>query len=303
MTSATWPAEVRRLASSYMTDPVTVFIGTLDLAAVETVTQYILFVEDEDEKRVVLSNFFKTMDPDDKVIVFVGKKSRVDDIASDLSLRGFICQSIHGDRDQSDREQALLDLKTGEVKILIATDVASRGIDILDITHVFNFDFPRNIEEYVHRVGRTGRAGRSGTAISLMEKRGSDWKSAKELIEIMKKGDQEIPQELYEMAARYERFQERRAEEKAARFGGGGGGGGPAGGGDGCFRCGEPGHISRDCHNSEAGGGGRGGGRGGGEGCYRCGHPGHISRNCPQAGGGRSGGSGGANGSLNHGGW
>ena len=115
-----------------------------------------------------------------QVIVFVGKKSRADDIASDLSLKGIVCQSIHGDREQSDREQALLDLKTGEVKILVATDVASRGIDIQDITYVFNFDFPRNIEEYVHRVGRTGRAGKTGTAISLMERRGGDWKSAKE---------------------------------------------------------------------------------------------------------------------------
>ena len=66
------------------------------------------------------------------------------------------------------------------MKILVATDVASRGIDIQDITYVFNFDFPRNIEEYVHRVGRTGRAGKTGTAISLMERRGADWKSAKE---------------------------------------------------------------------------------------------------------------------------
>ena len=72
----------------------------------------------------------------------------------------FQVQSIHGDRDQSDREQALLDLKSGQVKILLATDVASRGIDISDITYVVNFDFPRNIEEYVHRVGRTGRAGK-----------------------------------------------------------------------------------------------------------------------------------------------
>jgi len=115
MTSATWPPGVRRLATTYMSNPVTVFIGTLDLAAVHSVTQQILFVEDDDEKRMRLMEFFEAMDPDDKVIVFVGKKSRADDIASDLSLRGVVCQSIHGDREQSDREQALQDLRSGEV--------------------------------------------------------------------------------------------------------------------------------------------------------------------------------------------
>ncbi len=133
MTSATWPAGVRRLASSYMNDPVTVFIGSLDLTAVHSVHQEIIMVTSEDgeaEKRDRLLEFFDEMESDDKVIVFVGKKSKVDDISSDLSLRGIAVQSIHGDRDQSDREQALADLKSGEVKILIATDVASRGIDI-----------------------------------------------------------------------------------------------------------------------------------------------------------------------------
>ncbi len=243
MTSATWPQGVRRLASNYMSDPVTVFIGTLDLAAVQSVRQLIWFVEDEAEKRTVLDDFLGSLDPDDKAMVFVGKKSRADDIASDLSLKGLVVQSIHGDRAQEDREQALRDLRTGEVRILIATDVASRGIDVADITHVFNFDFPRNIEEYVHRVGRTGRAGRTGTAISLMEKRGGDWKSAAELIEIMERGEQEVPQALRDMAKRYESFRERRAEERAARGfgdGGGGGGGGGGGRGDGCYNCGEP---------------------------------------------------------------
>ena len=90
MTSATWPAGVRRLASSYMKDPVTVFIGTLDLAAVHSVTQKIFFVEDDDEKKQTLMEFFAAMDPDDKVIVFMGKKARCDDVASDLSLQVFL---------------------------------------------------------------------------------------------------------------------------------------------------------------------------------------------------------------------
>ncbi|KAF5306529.1 hypothetical protein FQR65_LT18539 [Abscondita terminalis] len=98
------------------------------------------------------------------------------------------CQSIHGDREQCDREQALADITDGTVQILIATDVASRGLDIEDITHVINYDFPRNIEEYVHRVGRTGRAGRSGHSISYFTR--ADWASASELIPILQEANQ-----------------------------------------------------------------------------------------------------------------
>lgn len=93
--------------------------------------------------------FVAEMKEIDKCIIFCGRKTRADDLSSEFALKGIRCQSIHGDRDQSDREQALADIKSGEVRILIATDVASRGIDIEDITHVVNFDFPRNIEEYV----------------------------------------------------------------------------------------------------------------------------------------------------------
>ena len=228
MTSATWPNCVRRLATSYMNDPVTVFIGSLDLAAVHSVKQEVYEVdEDEAEKRKKLQEFFDKMGPEDKVIVFVGKKARADDIASDLSLSGVHCQSIHGNREQSDREQALTDLKTGEVKILVATDVASRGLDIHDITHVVNYDFPRNIEEYVHRVGRTGRAGRTGTAMTFMTR--GDWRSAQPLIDILTEAGQEVPSFLVDMA---ERFEKRRQRDKAEGRRGGGGGRGRRNGDD-----------------------------------------------------------------------
>ncbi|CAK9807040.1 Probable ATP-dependent RNA helicase DDX43 [Anthophora plagiata] len=211
MTSATWPQGVRRLAQSYMKKPIQVFVGSLDLAAVHTVLQKI-YIIDEEEKTDMMYQFFREMAPTDKVMVFFGKKSRVDDIASDLALQGANCQSIHGGREQCDREQALEDLKTGKVQILLATDVASRGIDIEDITHVLNYDFPRDIEEYVHRVGRTGRAGRMGESITFMTRR--DWSHAKELINILEEANQEVPEEVYSMADRYEAWKEKRANEK-----------------------------------------------------------------------------------------
>ncbi|NXW86845.1 DDX43 helicase, partial [Alopecoenas beccarii] len=187
MTSATWPDGVRRLAKSYLKNPMIVYVGTLDLAAVNTVKQSVIVIAEE-EKRAFMQYFIDSMKPKDKVIIFVGKKITADDLASDFSLQGIPVQSLHGNREQCDREQALDDFKTGKVRILVATDLASRGLDVHDITHVFNFDFPRNIEEYVHRVGRTGRAGRTGEAVTLVTK--NDWRVASELIEILERANQ-----------------------------------------------------------------------------------------------------------------
>uniref|UniRef100_A0A182P3F4 RNA helicase n=1 Tax=Anopheles epiroticus TaxID=199890 RepID=A0A182P3F4_9DIPT len=218
MTSATWPDGVRRLAQSYMHDPIQVYIGTLDLAATHTVTQQIE-VMDEEDKFQRINEFVRNMLPTDKVIIFCGKKTRADDLSSEFILSNIECQSIHGNRDQIDREQALEDIKNGTVNILIATDVASRGLDIEDITHVVNYDFPRNIEEYVHRVGRTGRAGRSGISLSFMTR--SDWAVAGELIKILTEADQEVPDEVRDMARRFAARKERDGERGGrGRFGG-----------------------------------------------------------------------------------
>ncbi|XP_055380934.1 probable ATP-dependent RNA helicase DDX43 isoform X2 [Condylostylus longicornis] len=211
MTSATWPPGVRRLAQQYMNNPVQVCIGSLDLAAAKTVTQ-VIEIMDEDEKYCRVIDFVKNMEPQDKAIIFCGKKARADDLSSELTLKGFMVQCIHGSRDQCDREQAIADIASGEVRVLIATDVASRGLDIEDITHVVNYDFPnKNIEEYVHRVGRTGRAGRKGISISYLTR--EDWASAKDLIEILEEANQEVPRELRDMASRYQAMRERRANE------------------------------------------------------------------------------------------
>ena len=187
------------------------------------------------------------MSPSDKAIIFCGKKARADDLSSEISLKNIPVQCIHGDRDQQDREQALADIKSGEVNILIATDVASRGIDIEDITHVVNYDFPRNIEEYVHRVGRTGRAGRTGISLSYVTR--SDWGSAEELIGILEEADQEVPEDLRNMKERFDAMKARKDREKSQMGGMRNGGGGGFGGGGG---------------RSYGGGGGRSYGGGGG---------------------------------------
>lgn len=222
MTSATWPSGVRRLAESYMKDPIQVNVGSLDLAAVHTVTQQILFVE-EDDKEVALLEFIHNMDPSDKVIIFCGKKATATHITTELAIKGIEAQSLHGDREQSDREAALSEMLDGTVNILVATDVASRGIDIKDLTHVVNLDFPRHIEEYVHRVGRTGRAGRTGVSLSFITRK--DWGHARELIKILEEANQDVPDELQQMAERFEAMKLRRDREGGGGRGRGGRGG------------------------------------------------------------------------------
>ncbi|KAI5160400.1 putative Atp-Dependent Rna Helicase Ddx43 [Manis pentadactyla] len=165
----------------------TVLLERADDRAVSTVKQNII-VTTEEEKRSHLQTFLESMSPEEKVIVFVSRKAVADHLSSDLILRHISVESLHGDREQSDRERALENFKTGTVRILIATDLASRGLDVHDVTHVYNYDFPRNIEEYVHRVGRTGRAGKTGVSITLITR--NDWRVAPELINILERANQ-----------------------------------------------------------------------------------------------------------------
>lgn len=217
MTSATWPEGVRYMATNYMNNPVQVFVGSMDLTACHLVTQKVLMVDENDKFETLIDLLASEVGDHGKAIVFMGRKATVDYVSTQFIMREIACQSIHGNREQCDREQALDDLKSGAVNVLLATDVASRGIDIKDVTHVINYDFPHNIEEYVHRVGRTGRAGQRGQSITFMAR--NDWKYAKDLITIMEEANQEVPQAVYDMATRFSACQERRRQE-----GGGGGG-------------------------------------------------------------------------------
>ncbi|MCL4109916.1 UNVERIFIED_CONTAM: hypothetical protein GTU68_012725 [Idotea baltica] len=187
LTSATWPSDVKYIANRIMNKPLKVRIGQLDLAAVASVTQTVQICENDDKIGLLLE-VLRDLRPNDKVIVFSNKKAMVDHLVGVLCENDIDSRVMHGGLDQSDREQSLEDLKSGECRILLATDVASRGLDVSDLTLVINFDLPRNLEEYVHRAGRTGRAGKFGEVHSFVT-----WENrnqAQELVDIFVRNNQ-----------------------------------------------------------------------------------------------------------------
>ncbi|XP_054962781.1 DEAD box protein 53 [Pan paniscus] len=214
MTSATWPDTVRQLALSYLKDPMMVYVGNLNLVAVNTLKQNII-VTTEKEKRALTQEFVENMSPNDKVIMFVSQKHIADDLSSDFNIQGISAESLHGNSEQSDRERAVEDFKSGNIKILITTDIVSRGLDLNDVTHVYNYDFPRNIDVYVHRVGYIGRTGKTGTSVTLITQR--DSKMAGELIKILDRANQSVPEDLVVMAEQYKLNQQKRHRKTRSR--------------------------------------------------------------------------------------
>jgi ATP-dependent RNA helicase DeaD len=164
--SATMPPEIRRLADQYLYDPVTVKVQTATLT-VETVEQFFLDVSSR-EKADRLVEVLRAEHPD-QAIVFVRTKARCEQLYRTLRDRGMNVKAIHGDMTQGGRDGVMISFKDGRLPLLIATDVASRGLDISGISHVINFDVPMSPDPYVHRIGRTGRVGRSGRAITFVE--------------------------------------------------------------------------------------------------------------------------------------
>jgi len=198
MWSATWPKEVRALANDFLAqDRLFLKIGDENKAA-STVTQ-IVEVIDRTQKPMrtsqILREYYQS-----KVIVFVGTKRMADELAKSLAAQRFAAAAIHGDKEQWQREQSLQAFKAGKISILVATDVASRGIDVKDLSLVLNYDFPQNCEDYIHRVGRTGRAGQRGTAITFFNAR-NDAKHSRKLIALLEKNNQEVPHELRSLAS------------------------------------------------------------------------------------------------------
>ena len=165
--SATFSSEIKRLASSYLQDPVTIEVARSNAAA-STVEQHFYSV-DADDKRHALHQILKSRGMK-QAFVFVNSKLGCARLARSLEHEGLKTTALHGDKSQDERLKALEAFKSGEVDLLVCTDVAARGLDIKDVPAVFNFDVPFNAEDYVHRIGRTGRAGASGLAVSFVAK-------------------------------------------------------------------------------------------------------------------------------------
>jgi ATP-dependent RNA helicase DeaD len=166
--SATMPPPIRRLADSYLYDPLIVAVQAATLT-IDTVEQFQLPVETR-EKAAKLVEVLRAEQPD-QAIVFVRTKIRCDQLFRTLRDKGMNVRALHGDLTQGQRDGVMLAFKAGRVPILVATDVAARGLDISTVTHVVNFDVPTSPDTYVHRIGRTGRVGRSGRAITFVEDR------------------------------------------------------------------------------------------------------------------------------------
>ena len=166
--SATMPPEIRRLAERYLYDPVTVKVKAATLT-VESVEQFALEVSPR-EKDDALVRVVEAEQPD-QAIVFVRTKIRTEQLFRRLRDRGMNVRALHGDMTQGARDGVMLAFKGGRVPILVATDVAARGLDISAVTHVINYDIPTSPDVYVHRIGRTGRVGRSGRSITFVEPR------------------------------------------------------------------------------------------------------------------------------------
>lgn len=167
MFTATMPPPVERLARNYLRRPATVYIGTIG-RPVERVEQIVYILNDNEKPRKLLEVLNKNVEP--PVIVFVNQKKGADALAKSLDKRDYKACTLHGGKGQEQREYALASLKNGEKDILVATDVAGRGIDIKNVSLVINYDMAKSIEDYTHRIGRTGRAGKHGKAISFLTK-------------------------------------------------------------------------------------------------------------------------------------
>ena len=162
--SATMPQDVETLALSILTHPVTVKVDPVS-STVDTIRQF-LYLVDKANKRHLLAELLKKPNIE-SALVFTRTKHGADRVVRELSKAGIAAKAIHGDKSQNARQEALSQFKKGKIHVLVATDIAARGIDIAGLSHVFNYDLPNEPEAYVHRIGRTGRAGHEGVAISF----------------------------------------------------------------------------------------------------------------------------------------
>ncbi|HXA39500.1 MAG TPA: DEAD/DEAH box helicase [Phenylobacterium sp.] len=213
--SATMPPEITRLTKQFLNDPIRIEASRPATTA-ETITQYLVRIPTTDQKakRTALRML---IDRDDvkNGIVFCNRKSEVDIVAKSLKTHGLDAAPIHGDLDQQTRMRTLESFRNGSLKLLVASDVAARGLDIPDVSHVFNFDVPHHADDYVHRIGRTGRAGKLGQTFMIVTP--ADSRNLDKVLKLIGK----VPEEI-KLDADWANIKD---EPRNARSGGRGGGG------------------------------------------------------------------------------
>jgi ATP-dependent RNA helicase DDX5/DBP2 len=245
--TATWPKGVQQMAQEYLKNPVTITVGSQDtLNANSAITQHVHLIKPY-EKPFKLEEILQTLTPVDsdgksqanlvpKTLVFVGRKGDCDELAYDLRDLGYPVGTLHGDKEQNARTAIMHKYRKSEIRILVATDVAARGLDVKDIEVVINYDFPpgksSGIEDYVHRIGRTARGTRTGVAHSFFTQ--ENHHCARDLVGILERCGQEVSHELRKIAAPRQPMHQRNnygsGRSGGSKFGKGGGGGRGGGG-------------------------------------------------------------------------
>uniref|UniRef100_A0A3B5MA95 RNA helicase n=1 Tax=Xiphophorus couchianus TaxID=32473 RepID=A0A3B5MA95_9TELE len=212
MWSATWPKEVRQLAEDFLKEYVQINIGALQLSANHNILQIVDVCNDGEKENKLIRLLEEIMsEKENKTIIFVETKRRCDDLTRRMRRDGWPAMGIHGDKSQQERDWVLNEFKFGKAPILIATDVASRGLDVEDVKFVINYDYPNNSEDYIHRIGRTARSQKTGTAYTFFTP--NNMRQAGDLVSVLREANQAINPKLLQMA-----------EERGGRSRGGRGG-------------------------------------------------------------------------------
>nr|XP_021189371.2 uncharacterized protein LOC110375554 isoform X2 [Helicoverpa armigera] len=199
MWSATWPKEVQNLAEEFLHDYIQINIGSLSLSANHNILQIVDVCEEweKNDKLITLLTEISS-EEETKTIIFAETKRRVDEITKAINRAGWRALAIHGDKNQQDRDYVLNQFRMSSGGILVATDVAARGLDVEDVKFVINYDYPNNSEDYVHRIGRTGRSHNTGTAYTLFTPNNSA--KAKDLMNVLQEANQVVNPKLMELA-------------------------------------------------------------------------------------------------------
>uniref|UniRef100_A0A1A8MRU2 RNA helicase n=2 Tax=Nothobranchius pienaari TaxID=704102 RepID=A0A1A8MRU2_9TELE len=198
MWSATWPKEVRQLAEDFLREYIQINIGALELSANHNILQIVdVCMETEKDDKLIQLMEEIMAEKENKTIIFVETKKRCDDLTRRMRRDGWPAMCIHGDKSQPERDWVLTEFRSGKAPILIATDVASRGLDVEDVKFVINYDYPNSSEDYVHRIGRTARSTNKGTAYTFFTP--GNLRQARDLVRVLEEARQAINPKLLQL--------------------------------------------------------------------------------------------------------